>query len=216
VGDHTFLFADLAGYSALTEVHGDEDAAELAGQFCRSVRELLPEHGAEEIKSIGDALMIRCDEASAAVLLGLRVVGEIGARHFFPAVRVGMHTGPAVERDGDWFGAAVNVAARVSGLAAASEVLLTIETRDAAGSVAGAEFEERGRHAFKNLVEPVLVFAATPASERSEAGLPIDPVCRMAVDPSRCAGQLRHDGVEYHFCSLRCASAFASAPQNYV
>ncbi|HZA90202.1 MAG TPA: hypothetical protein VE401_08200 [Solirubrobacterales bacterium] len=42
---HTFLFADLAGFTALTEAHGDEEAAELAAEFCTRVRRLLPDHG---------------------------------------------------------------------------------------------------------------------------------------------------------------------------
>jgi adenylate cyclase len=77
---HTFVFADLAGFTALTEAHGDEQAAELAADFCDTVRELLPEYGAEEVKTIGDAVMLRCDEPGAAVELGLRLVDEVGAR----------------------------------------------------------------------------------------------------------------------------------------
>ena len=146
---HTFLFADLAGFTALTEAMGDRDAAELAGEFCYAVRELLPEHRAQEVKAIGDALMIRGDQASEAIQLGLRVVHEVGGKHFFPTVRVGMHTGPAVERNGDWFGATVNVAARVSGIAAGGEVLVTEATREAAGDVREVDFHERGRRALR-------------------------------------------------------------------
>jgi class 3 adenylate cyclase len=46
--DPPFLFADLAGYTALTEAMGDQDAAALVGDFCESVGALLPEHGAEQ------------------------------------------------------------------------------------------------------------------------------------------------------------------------
>ena len=101
----TFLFADLSGFTALTEAHGDEQAADLVGGFCVAVRQLLAEHQAQEIKTIGDALMLRTGDAAAAIRLGLCIVHDVGARHGFPLVRVGMHTGPAVERGGDWFGA---------------------------------------------------------------------------------------------------------------
>jgi adenylate cyclase len=127
--DHTFVFADLAGFTALTEAMGDEDAADLAGNFCAQVRELAPGYSAEAIKTIGDALMLRGTDAGQAILLGLRIVNDIGGRHYWPTVRVGMHAGPATERDGDWFGTTVNVAARVSGIAAGGEVLLTEATR---------------------------------------------------------------------------------------
>ena len=143
--EHTFLFADLAGFTALTEVHGDEEAADLAGEFAATIRAMLPEYGAEEVKCIGDAVMIRCPDASRAVRLGVRMVAELGSRPGLPSVRVGMNTGPAVERDGDWFGAAVNLAARVSGAAVGGEVLLTEETRLAAGRVGSIELLPRGR-----------------------------------------------------------------------
>ena len=123
--EHTFLFADLSGFTALTEVHGDEEAAETAAGFFADARALLGEHDATEVKTLGDAMMIRCDSASGAIGLALLVVQEVGTRHGFPGVRVGLHTGPAVERDGDWFGATVNVAARVTAAATGGEVLVT-------------------------------------------------------------------------------------------
>jgi class 3 adenylate cyclase/YHS domain-containing protein len=212
---NTFLFADLAGYAALTEAHGDEDAAELAADFFGCVRQLGPEYGGEEVKTIGDAILLRCDKAAAAVELGLRLVEDVGERPRFPLIRVGMHTGSAIERDGDWFGAAVNLAARVSGLAAGREVLLTEATRDAAGQPRGIEFRHRGVQRFKHISQLVDVYRATRAGERAE-GLPIDPVCRMAVDPGQGAGVLTYEGVEYHFCSLDCACAFAATPEAYV
>jgi class 3 adenylate cyclase len=130
---HTFLFADLAGFTALTETHGDEHAADLVGDFCAAVRAILGDHGAVEVKQIGDALMLRVDDPTEAVALGLRIVHEIGSRHGFPTVRVGMHTGPAVERGSDWFGTTVNVAARVSAIAGGGEVLLTEATAGGLG-----------------------------------------------------------------------------------
>jgi class 3 adenylate cyclase len=89
------------------------------------VRQLLTAHQAQEVKTIGDALMLWTADAAAAIRLGLCIVQDVGAQHGFPLVRVGMHTGSAVERDGDWFGATVNLAARVSAAASGGEALLT-------------------------------------------------------------------------------------------
>lgn len=211
---HTFLFADLAGFTALTEAHGDRDAVELAAEFCQIVRELLPEHQAEEIKTIGDAVMCRCDDPTKAIELGLRIVDEIGARPRFPIVRIGMHSGPAIERDGDWFGAAVNLAARVSAAAAGNEVLLTDASRRLAGALEGVQLSPRREQRFKNISEPVTIYQATREGQRREE-LPIDPVCRMAVDPHNAAGSRTYEGREYFFCSLKCASAFAARPTHY-
>jgi adenylate cyclase len=212
----TFLFADLSGFTALTEAHGDEQAVDLVTGFCVAVRGLLTEHWAHEVKTIGDAFMLRAPDAAAAIRLGLCIVHDVGAQHGFPLVRVGMHTGPAVERNGDWFGATVNLAARVSAAAAGGEALLTDATRDAAGQLAGVELRDRGRWTFRNVGEPVPVFAAVRQGARSSAGLPIDPVCRMAVDPWHGVGRLSHEGVEYCFCSLECAGAFAQHPARYT
>jgi adenylate cyclase len=216
VFEQTFLFADLSGFTALTEADGDEQAADIVGEFCDAVRRLLPEHRAHEVKAIGDALMIRGADAAAAIRLGLGIVHGVGEQHGFPAVRVGMHTGPAVERGGDWYGATVNLAARVSAAASGGDALLTATTRAAAGEVEGVELRQRGRRAFRNVGEPVEIYAAVRQGARNSSGLPIDPVCRMAVDPWHSAGRLTHAGVEYCFCSLGCAGAFAQQPTRYA
>ena len=212
---HTFLFADLAGFTALTEAHGDEQAADLVEEFTQSAGELLPRYGGEQIKTIGDALMLRVQRPGDAVNLGLALTHDLLAECGYPAIRVGMHHGPAVHRAGDWFGATVNLAARVSGLAHGGEVLLTDATRTAAGEIEGVRFEAHGVHQLRNVTDPVKVFAAVPeAGDRR--GPVIDPVCRMAVDPDGAAGTLEHDGCTYYFCSLECAARFAGNPGLYT
>ena len=113
----TFMFADIAGFTALTEAHGDEHAARLVADFCDAVRAELPVFRGTQVKTIGDALMLRIGDPRHAVLLGLRIAHEVLTGHGVPTVRVGMHHGPAIERDGDYIGAAVNLAARVSAAA---------------------------------------------------------------------------------------------------
>ena len=214
---HTFLFADLAGFTAMTEVHGDEVAADAVADFCRGVRGLLGQFEAEEIKSIGDAVMLRVPDASAAIHLAVRLIGEVGTRHGSLAVRVGAHTGSAVHRDGDWFGAAVNLAARVAAVAERGEVLMTEVTRSAAGAaVARYEIEARPSRQFKNIAEPVALYALTLASQPQVASLPNDPVCRMAVDPNESEERRTWNGVEICFCSAECAAVFDRHPERYA
>ena len=67
---HTFLFMDLVGFSALTAERGDDRAAEVALALYARVRRLLPQHSGEEIKTIGDAMMVRCDDPRVQLLLG--------------------------------------------------------------------------------------------------------------------------------------------------
>src|SRR5919108_1182634 len=121
VGTETFVFADLAGYTALTEAHGDEHAADAAAEFCEAVRMLLPEHDAEEVKAIGDAVLLRASDAARAAGLAERIVCGYGWSPRGLGVPVSMNTRTAVRRGDDWFGSAVNVASRVANAAPAGE-----------------------------------------------------------------------------------------------
>jgi adenylate cyclase len=212
----TFVFADIAGFTALTEAHGDEQAVTLVDRFCSEVAEVLPRYGAEQVKSIGDAVMLRVPSPAAAIELGLHLAHDMLGDHGTPSVRVGMHHGPALCRDGDYFGAAVNLAARVSGLAAGGEVLATASTGSVAGPIDGVLYESRGRHELRGVPEPIEVVAAVREGSPGKAGLAIDPVCHMAVDPDRAAGRLMYEDVAYFFCALECAAAFAGHPERYA
>lgn len=213
--DATFVFADIAGFTALTEAHGDERAAALVDAFSTAVEAELPA-GGSRVKSIGDAVMLRVPDPGAAILLGLRMARDVLREHGALAVRVGLHHGSAIERDGDYFGAAVNLAARVSSLAAGGEVLLTGETAALAPDLEGVLFESRGRHELRNVAEPVEIFAAMRMADVGAGRLPLDPVCRMAVDPDRSAGRLTYEGTVYYFCSLPCAGHFARHPERFA
>jgi adenylate cyclase len=215
MSDATFLFADIAGFTALTEAHGDEEAANLVADFCQAVGAELPARGGAHVKTIGDAILLRIPEPEQAVLLGLCIVNELMRGHGAPAIRVGLHHGSAVERDGDYFGAAVNLAARVSAEATGGEVLVTGNTAALAPAIEGVYYEPRGRHALRNVREPVELFAAVRIAA-GEDRLPIDPVCQMAVDPDHAPGRLLHDGTAYYFCTLSCAGAFARDPDRFA
>jgi adenylate cyclase len=211
----TFLFADIAGFTALTEAHGDEEAATLVADFCDAVKGELPD-GAAHVKTIGDALMLRIPDPAEAIRLGLHVTHGLMRGHGAPAVRVGLHHGVAVERDGDYFGATVNLAARVSGIATGGEVLVTAQTAALVPELEGVFYEPRGRTALRNVRKPVELFAAVRRGVGINGHLPVDPVCRMSVDPDRAAGRLMHEGTAYFFCTLACAGDFAREPERYV
>ena len=212
----TFVFADIAGFTALTEQHGDEQAAALVADFCAAVSAELPPGGGSQVKTIGDALMLRIPEPGAAVELALRITHELMLGHGAPAVRVGLHHGSAVERDGDVFGAAVNLAARVSAEASGGEVLLTGSTAARAPQLDGVIYEPRGRRELRNVRDPVELFAALRAGDADAEKLPCDPVCRMAVDPDRAAGRLVFEETTYFFCTLDCAGEFARQPERFA
>ncbi len=166
---HTFLFADLVGFTALAELEGDDRAVEVAVGLQRRVRGMLEEHSAEQVKAIGDGLMLRCSEPEAAIMLGLRLVEELDAENGFPPVRVGIHTGPAIANEGDWYGRTVNVAARLCSAAPGGEVMVSEATRDAAGKVDSLDWGQRELHWLRNVSEPVGTYLVScrvePATE---------------------------------------------------
>jgi adenylate cyclase len=153
--EHTFLFADLVGYTALAESEGDARAAAVAAALQRRVRALAADHQAEVVKAMGDAAMLRCTDPSSAIRFGLRLTAEVESDPELPPVRVGIHSGPAVGSEGDWFGRAVNVASRLCAAAAGGEVLVSETTLDAAPQLPKVEVGERRLHWLKNVTEPV-------------------------------------------------------------
>ena len=213
--DATFLFADIAGFTALTEAHGDEQAVQLAEEFANAVRAELPRVHGEYVKAIGDALMLRVPDPADAVHLALWITHNAISGHHAPSVRVGGNHGSAIERSGDYFGATINVAARVSALAAGGEVLVTGQMAALAPDLEGVLYESRGRQVLRNVAEPVEIFSVVRLDETADH-LAIDPVCQMAVDPDRAVGRLQLNEKAYYFCSLNCAAAFAQHPQRYT
>ena len=136
----TFVFADLVGYTALTEERGDAAAAALAREFRRTMSALSRHHGAWQVKSMGDGVMIWAPDAREAVALAAQAVEEVGARDDLLPVRVGVHTGPAVMRGCDWYGSAVNVAARLAAEAEPNQALVSAATHAAVGARADSAY----------------------------------------------------------------------------
>jgi class 3 adenylate cyclase len=159
-GTQTFLFTDLVGFTALTAERGDDHAADVALEFCVRARSVARRRRAEVVKTLGDGVMLRCSDARDAVLAGLDLVEGLARVPGFPAVRVGMHTGPAVQREGDWYGATVNVASRLCTAAAGGEVLVSVATAAAAGPLREVQLGQPRLHWLRNVVEPM---AARPA-----------------------------------------------------
>jgi len=179
--EHTFLFCDLVGFTALTDAEGDERAAAVAAALELRVRSVASDHGAEMIKAMGDAAMLRCEEPTGAIRLALRLVSEVDSDPALPPVRVGVHSGPAVGHGGDWYGRAVNVASRLCSVAAAGEILVSESTLAAATQLRKVTVGERRLHWLKNVTEPVAARTAEPSSQRRRAWTLVSR-CPLAPD----------------------------------
>jgi class 3 adenylate cyclase/YHS domain-containing protein len=208
----TFGFIDLAGFTALTEEQGDFDAADIATRFAALTRGALA-RGDRLIKTIGDAVLVTSPTPSAALELVDRLLMATTSERAVPALRAGLHHGTAIERDGDVFGAAVNLAARVAAEAYAGEVLAT-EAIAAVAAERGIPVVEIGVVPLKNVGDATVLSSLGFMVGAIDSA--IDPVCQAVVDRRAAAGQLCHERKVYWFCSLTCAAAFASNPQWHV
>jgi adenylate cyclase len=147
-------FADLAGYTRLTEEVGEEEALEVVERFVEVVGETLPDT-ARVIKTIGDEVMVVGTDAAA---LADWAVGLVALSTERPLPRIGVHVGSALYRDGDYYGRAVNLAARVGARATGGEVLVTREVCDAAGK--NLLFQPIGEVKLKGFGEATELFLA--------------------------------------------------------
>ncbi len=199
------LFADLAGFTARTEAHGDQGSVDLVEHFDRVIRATLSPH-AKLVKIVGDAAMIvaEVDDAPSLAVKLMAASEELPGR---PALRIGIHAGDVVERHGDYWGHVVNVAARVASLAGPGEILLTEVVRDRIEATVpelAAQLDSAGDRRLRNVSRPMALFSLI--SEESE--LYTDPICRMRIKKSESVGQLVLDSQTHHFCSTECLASF--------
>jgi adenylate cyclase len=150
-------FADLAGYTRMTEEQGDEEAVEAVERFVEAVEHTLPDN-ARIIKTIGDEVMV---VGSDPAELTDWAVGFQQLYDQRPLPRIGIHYGETLYRDGDYYGREVNQAARVAARAAGGEVLVTRPVVEQA-EAPHLEFERIGEVRLKGFSEATELFLARP------------------------------------------------------
>ncbi|HEV3318553.1 MAG TPA: adenylate/guanylate cyclase domain-containing protein [Solirubrobacteraceae bacterium] len=150
-------FADLAGYTKLTEEAGEARAVSAVERFVETVEQTLP-IDARVIKTLGDEVMVVGADAGALTGWAVGLQGELPEGS--PPPRIGIHSGAALYRDGDYYGREVNRAARVVARAAGGEVLVTHPVVEAAGRQDGLEFELIGEVVLKGFNHPTELFLA--------------------------------------------------------
>lgn len=130
-------FLDISGYTRLTEEGGDEAAAAVADRLGRHVRQVSASRGGRTIKWLGDGVMFYFPDPGAAVSAAIEMV-EGANDAGLPPARMGVHAGPILFQEGDYFGRTVNVAARIAEYARSGEVLVSgavVEAAQASGII---------------------------------------------------------------------------------
>ena len=175
VTDITLLFTDLKDSTALYERIGDLNALASVQRHFERLRDVTVRHDGAVIKTIGDAVMAAFRNPADAVRAALAMLGGVealdrGIGEQSLILKIGLHKGAAIavtHNDRlDYFGQAVNMAARVQGLADAGEVYLTREVRDAPGVAALlAPFTvEAGTARLKGVGQETPVFRVQPGT----------------------------------------------------
>jgi class 3 adenylate cyclase len=153
-------FLDITGYTRLTEERGDAAAAELAEQLGRLVQRSAVRHGGRPVKWLGDGVMLFFPNPGPGVVAALEMVAGV-AEAGLPPAHVGLHAGPVIFQEGDYYGQTVNVAARIAEYARQGEVLVSQEVVDAAGG-ADVAFREIGPVELKGVSGAMRLHAAHP------------------------------------------------------
>jgi adenylate cyclase len=155
-------FLDLTGYTKLTEERGDRAAAELAGRLVEIVHEFAHRCGGRPVKLLGDGVMFHFPAPAQGVRCGLELVDRI-PKVGLPQARVGLHSGPVVFQDGDYFGRTVNIAARITDYARPGEVLVSDQVVADADPLEGVRFAPVGPVSLKGLSAPITLYTAVHA-----------------------------------------------------
>ena len=194
------LFADISGYTALTETHGASTAADVVDKFISLVnRSLVGSSSLHQV--IGDEVMIISPSVEDVVFTVLSIIEHAGSEKYFPQLHGGLHYGNTLKRGDNYFGTTINLASRITSRASSGEFLCSEEFNTALTGFEGL-FVEKGAESFKNISGSRVVYEL---DQRHKKSVHIDPVCRMLIHDTESAfTRLGEAGV--YFCSEHCVN----------
>lgn len=155
----TFLFTDIEGSTRLWE----QDAGAMSGVLARHddlLRAAITAHHGQVFKTVGDAFCAIFDHAADGLNAAVAIQNGLREADLPVRVRMALHTGPAEERDGDYFGPTLNRIARILSAGHGQQILLSGATRDALNDQPSVELRDLGTHRLRDVSEPVRIFHA--------------------------------------------------------
>jgi len=161
-------FLDITGYTRMTEERGDAAAAELAERLGRQVRQTSGRYAGRPVKWLGDGVMFYFDDPGAGVIAALEMVDRVREAGLPPA-HVGLHAGPVLFQEGDYFGRTVNIAARIADYARPGEVVVSQEVVHASGD-SGVVFAPIGPVELKGVSTAMHLYTALRSDRHRHEG----------------------------------------------
>lgn len=157
----TILFTDLVGHTEMMRRLGDEKGRTVLREHESLTREVLKQHGGNEVKTMGDGFLASFPSVTRGVECAIALQKAIAERNVTSDellnVRVGLNAGEPIEEDGDLFGETVILASRITAMAKGGEILASLAVRELSAGK-GFTFTSRGEHTLRGFEEPVRVF----------------------------------------------------------
>jgi len=180
------MFTDMVGYSALAQ-RDDKVALELLEEHRRLLREIFPRFHGTEIKTIGDAFLVEFGSALEAAQCAIEIQRTLAKRNHDVTsdrrieLKIGIHIGDVVHRDGDVYGDGVNIASRIEQLAGAGGICVSMDVERQIRNALEARFEKFGTADLKNIKLPMDLFrivlpwekGAEPSAARASKKSPV-------------------------------------------
>src|SRR6266581_63016 len=157
------MFTDMVGYSALSQ-RDDKLALELLEEHRQLLREIFPRFNGTEIKTIGDAFLVEFGSALEAAQCAIEIQRTLAKRNHDVTsdrrieLKIGIHIGDVVHRDGDVYGDGVNIASRIEQLAGAGGICVSMDVERQIRNALEARFEKFGSADLKNIKLPMDLF----------------------------------------------------------
>src|SRR3954465_11401569 len=172
------MFTDMVGYSALAQ-RDDQLAVELLEEHRRLLREIFPRFNGTEIKTIGDAFLVEFGSALEAAQCSIEIQRTLAKRNTDVTrdrrieLKIGIHIGDVVHRDGDVYGDGVNIASRIEPLAGPGGVCVSMDVERQIRNALEARFEKFASGDLKNISLPMDLFRIVLPWEKESTAEPL-------------------------------------------
>jgi adenylate cyclase len=225
------MFTDMVGYSALSQ-RDDRLALELLEEHRQLLREIFPRFYGTEIKTIGDAFLVEFGSALEAAQCAIEIQRTLAKRNHDVTsdrridLKIGIHIGDVIHRDGDVYGDGVNIASRIEQLAGAGGICVSTDVERQIRNALEARFEKFGSADLKNIKLPMELFRIVLPWEtgRKERGVPraskkspvLIPVAALLVILALLAGWwlMRHSSGNGQATTIATGNVVPTAPAN--
>lgn len=208
----SFLIADLAGYTSLTETHGNISAVNLISRYVEIVNMSLKDK-TYLTERVGDELLIISDSPINLLETALELVQNIDKEPEFLSVHIGIHTGDVIEHNGKYYGSALNLCSRISSYSQGGQILCSRDVVEEVANMESYQFKKIGDIRFKNVSKLVSLYELS--SDLPQKNISIDPVCKMQVDHFNPPAKTPYKNKTYYFCSFECLEKFIKNPNQY-